>query len=286
MKTNLLERIRTERVQKRRKRPLDNRLYNRIGSIVREHGLEDAFIEELESVIAGRRRMLPRVDQVPEKPPFSPHLFALLAEHEYRIATDILVKVTNPYLDFVHSPEEILFCVPLYESNSTLRPERLSRWHFGTLLLIETAGERMDALIAELEEIASTMVELRTDREGVLKHLSRRIGFFYNPDGYAFMRNLLQRIRLDYVEEEVLRDNGLSMEIRAGILARRYGLGLKTARSILDRDQEAIRESYREDLLEEGRQKLDTLRERIDGLRRLMATVETVETENRRRTDG
>ncbi|MBW1917478.1 MAG: hypothetical protein JRI57_05585 [Deltaproteobacteria bacterium] len=72
-------------------------------------------------------------EPVPNKAFFQPPLFALGTAPEYQVTMAIIAAVNNPYLQFVHSPAEILLCGPLFKLNPALNPELLGRFHFLTL---------------------------------------------------------------------------------------------------------------------------------------------------------
>ncbi|MDY0042577.1 MAG: hypothetical protein RBS57_19885 [Desulforhabdus sp.] len=64
-------------------------------------------------------------------------LFSLVTQKEYSITVSIMNRVENPYLEFVHAPEEILMSEYLYRLNPSIHPERLMRFHFETLVMYE-----------------------------------------------------------------------------------------------------------------------------------------------------
>ena len=136
---SLLQNIRSERSRHRKKQPFVRDTFNQIHGLVRRYGLEERFLTVLENEgdylsetnLEGRR--------IREKVPFESPLFSLATAEEYRLATAILSKVDNPYLQFAHSPEEILLSRPLYHLNPALNSEILKCCHFETLLMYEHA---------------------------------------------------------------------------------------------------------------------------------------------------
>ena len=73
------------------------------------------------------------------KAPLDCPLFSLASKDEYLLTMSIISKVDNPYLKFSHSPEEIIWCEPLYRLNPSIGSEKLVRYHFETLYLHERA---------------------------------------------------------------------------------------------------------------------------------------------------
>ena len=136
---NLLTHIKKERKQQRKKQPVRRNVFNQISNIVRQYGLKESFLgifENVENHLTAKRLNIRRIRM---KMPVGSPLFSLVAEEEYRLTLSIINKVDNPYLVFAHSPEEILFCKPLYRLNPDLSSETLMRYHFETLFLYERA---------------------------------------------------------------------------------------------------------------------------------------------------
>jgi hypothetical protein len=73
------------------------------------------------------------------KAPLDSPLFSLALKDEYSLTMSIINNVDNPYLKFAHSPEEIIWCKPLYRLNPSMDSEKLMRYHFRTLYLHERA---------------------------------------------------------------------------------------------------------------------------------------------------
>lgn len=148
---NLLERIRSQRAEKRKKQPFQPTLYARISGLVRAHGLGEAFLQRLEVGADPVSEDDQALEKERWKEPYQPPLFALSTEEQYRLTMAIISTAGNPYLDFVSSPEELLLCGPLFRRNPSLRPDLLSRYHFETLLHVEVAKERIRGLSDEVE---------------------------------------------------------------------------------------------------------------------------------------
>lgn len=133
----LLKDIKLKRTKQRAKQPIRRDVFNRISGIVRQYCLEESFLRVLDDA----REYLAKNDFEPArvrmKKPMEFPLFSLVTHQEYSLTTSIIRRVENPYLEFVHSPEEILLCEHLYLLNPSIPPERLMRFHFETLVLHE-----------------------------------------------------------------------------------------------------------------------------------------------------
>jgi hypothetical protein len=82
-----------------------------------------------------------KLAEVRAKDDYTPPLFCLLTNQEYRLTMAIVSRADNPYLQYANSPQELLLSVPLFSTNPSLGPEVLKRYHFGTLLFREFAEE-------------------------------------------------------------------------------------------------------------------------------------------------
>jgi len=162
-KVDFLTEIRRDRLRKRKREPLQPTLFARISAVVREYGLTEDFVDRL---AAGESHLLLDVDRIipGERQPLVIPLYALVTEDEYRVTRGILEKVSNPYLAYVQSPEDILFSGPLFARNSTLPSDRLLRWAFETLLLCELAKEEVQRLLAHEGKGVSEVTQKRIDR--------------------------------------------------------------------------------------------------------------------------
>jgi hypothetical protein len=132
--TDLLQDIKRGRAQKRAKQPFRRALFDRINAIVKRHALGEAFVRTLENFSDDQLRQYLTINRIRPKDPLESPLFSLSTEAEYRATIAILNMVNNPYLHFVTSPEEILLCRALFRRDPALAPERLTRYHFATLL--------------------------------------------------------------------------------------------------------------------------------------------------------
>jgi hypothetical protein len=141
LSVDLIARLRSERAQKNTKHPFGRTLFDRVSGLVRQYALGEDFLRQLEDFSRRSAREGLKFDRGKTKELFEPPLFSLSTEDEYRVTKAIMVKVSNPYLHFVNSPDEILLCGPLYSRTPTLGPDKLARCHFATLLLDEPAKE-------------------------------------------------------------------------------------------------------------------------------------------------
>jgi hypothetical protein len=153
---DLLQNIRIDRVRQRRKQPYRRAVFNTVSYIVKEYGLGETFLKLLDNIgdyLSQQRLDLTevKVKKLVEFPPFS-----LVSEEDYRCAMTIAGKLDNPYLQFAHSPEEILLSAPLFEANPLLGSADLLRCDFETLLLCQRAKEELADLEKRLGDINGT----------------------------------------------------------------------------------------------------------------------------------
>jgi len=134
-KMDLLRQIRTGRAEKRTKTPFRRALYTRISGLVRRYGLDEPFLRTLETPGEPHREDGLAAMRLKRKEPYEPPLFSLSTEDEHRVTLAILTRVSNPYLQYATSPDEILVCDSLFRQNPSLHPEKLVCHHFETLLL-------------------------------------------------------------------------------------------------------------------------------------------------------
>jgi len=150
---DLAQNLRSDRARQKRKQPHGRKVFNTVSCIVREYKLGEDFlklIDNTDGYFSQRRMDLRQVKgkKVLELPPFS-----LVSQDEYRIAMAITGKLDNPYLQFAHSPEEMLLSARLYEANPSLTSQDLLRHDFGTLLLCQRAKEELADLVKGLGKI-------------------------------------------------------------------------------------------------------------------------------------
>jgi hypothetical protein len=154
---NLLEHIRHKRTRKRKKQLFEREVFTKISKLVRWYGLDQNFLNKLDTVEnypPGEKMDLCRVRT---KKPFDFPLFSLSSRDEYGLTRAILRKVNNPYVSFAHSPEEILLSGILYRMNSELQLEELRRYDFETLLLYEHAKKYLKDLTNQVAKIGKTV---------------------------------------------------------------------------------------------------------------------------------
>lgn len=140
---DLLEQIKSDRAQKRKKQPLRPTLFHRISGLVKRYGLGESFIRKLENPEDFLLERNIELAAVRKKQPFEIPLYSLLEEKEYRLTMAIINKMNNRYLEFVYSPEEIAISKPLFDLNPSLGTEELEGYHFETLLLCERAKDEV-----------------------------------------------------------------------------------------------------------------------------------------------
>ena len=136
---DLLKNIKQKRAKQKQKKPFKRDVFNQISGIVRQYRLTKSFLDILDKVgdyLSAKNLDLTRIRV---KAPLDSPLFSLATKDQYSLTMSIISKVDNPYLKFAHSPEEIIWCGPLFRQNPSMDSEKLMRYHFGTLYLHERA---------------------------------------------------------------------------------------------------------------------------------------------------
>jgi hypothetical protein len=149
---DLLEKIKSERAQSKRKKPFQRTLFDKVNGVVRKYSLEESFLAKLEVPEDYLAEAKVEFAQLRKKKPIEFPLFSLSAEKEYRLTTAIMNKMDNPYLEFAQSPEEIVISKPLFDLNPSLGADQLERYHFETLLLCERAKKEMKDLVKQVND--------------------------------------------------------------------------------------------------------------------------------------
>lgn len=143
---DLLQSIRSDRARQGIKQPCRRDVFKTVSGIVKGYGLGEDFLKLLDEAGECPSRKGMEFAQVKAKRVFDVPPFALLSQEQYRLAMTIAGKLENPYLQFAHSPEEMLLSAPLYEADPSLGPEDLLRHDFETLLLYRRAKEELSEL--------------------------------------------------------------------------------------------------------------------------------------------
>ncbi len=125
--------LRHRRARGREKPPFSPSLFSRIGGLVRRYGLGEAFLGLCRALSAAQTEDLARRHGSEAKPLYEPPLFFLATPEEYRLIQEILAVLTNPYLAWAGSPEEILLSQPLWGRRPDLSRETLAGRHFAEL---------------------------------------------------------------------------------------------------------------------------------------------------------
>ena len=149
---DLLQKIKSERAQSKKKRPFKRRLFDKVNGLVRAYSLEESFLSRLEVPEDYLSEAKVEFAQLRKKRPIEFPLFSLSAEEEYRLTTAIMSKVNNPYLEFAQSPDEIAISETLFDLNPSLGADTLARCHFETLLLCERAKKEMKDLVMQARD--------------------------------------------------------------------------------------------------------------------------------------
>ena len=156
---DILEQIKTDRAQKKKKQPLRPTLFDRISGLVKEYRLGESFLEKLEGSEDFLLEKEAEFVQIRKKQPFRIPLFSLAEKKEYILTLAIIDKINNPYLEFAQSPEEIALSKLLFELNPALGPEKLERYHFETLLFYERAKMMIRELTKDISRQMSPGLE-------------------------------------------------------------------------------------------------------------------------------
>ena len=146
---DLLQKIKSERAQSKKKRPFKRTLFDKVNGLVRTYSLEESFLSRLEVPEDYLSEAKVECAQLRKKRQIEFPLFSLSAEEEYRLTTAIMSKVNNPYLEFAQSPDEIAISKTLFDLNPSLGADTLERYHFETLLLCERAKKEMEDLLKQ-----------------------------------------------------------------------------------------------------------------------------------------
>jgi len=117
---DLLQKIKSERAQSKKKRPFKRRLFDQVNGLVITYSLEESFLSRLEAPEDYLSEVKVEFAQLRKKRPIEFPLFSLSAEEEYRLTTAIMSKVNNPYLEFAQSPDEIAISKTLFDLNPSL----------------------------------------------------------------------------------------------------------------------------------------------------------------------
>ncbi|MBW2491636.1 MAG: hypothetical protein JRE65_10865 [Deltaproteobacteria bacterium] len=134
---DLLKDIIKKRAKQRQKKPIQKDVFNQISGIVRLYGLKESFMDALVEIEENFSTKNFKFSRIRLKVAVESPLFSLVTKDEYFLTMSIIKKIDNPYLKFVHSPEEIIWCEPLYRLNPSMDSEKLIRYHFETLYLHE-----------------------------------------------------------------------------------------------------------------------------------------------------
>jgi hypothetical protein len=154
---DLVQNIRSDRARQRTKQPHKREVLNTVSCIIKWYGLSENFLELLDKTEDYLSQKMMELTAVKAKRAFELPPFSLVSQEEYRLAMTITGKLDNPYLQFAHSPEEILLSAPLYEANPRLRSHDLMRYDFETLLLCQRAEEELADLEKRLGNINGTV---------------------------------------------------------------------------------------------------------------------------------
>ena len=177
---DLLQKIKSERAQSKKKRPFKRRLFDKVNGLVRTYSLEESFLSRLEVPEDYLSEAKVEFAQLRKKRPIEFPLFSLSAEEEYRLTTAIMSKVNNPYLEFAQSPDEIAISKTLFDLNPSLGADTLARYHFETLLLCERAKKEVEDLLQQAKnrrrkEVRGSAKEFLGDGRSLPDSLEKRI---------------------------------------------------------------------------------------------------------------
>ena len=176
---DILEQIKSDRAQKKKKQPFKSTLFDRISGLVKEYRLEESFLKKCESPEDFLPEREAEFARVRKKQPFRIPLFSLAEQKEYDLTLAIIDKMNNPYLEFAQSPEEIALSRLLFDLNPALGKEKLERCHFETLLLYEKAKITVRELIYGKERgfEKESLEQERTLQDSLQKRLKQLQNF-------------------------------------------------------------------------------------------------------------
>ncbi len=149
--TKILQHVKKARTRKKEKQPLRTDPFTVVGTIVYRYELDDGFLASLrtppdlpclENNIHGPLKRKNRLNVPP---------FLLSEQSQYLLTRKILAAVSNPYLRFARSPEEIRLSARLYSMNPLVEPELLENRHFEVILLSELAKKRAGDLSGAID---------------------------------------------------------------------------------------------------------------------------------------
>ena len=143
---DLLKYIRSDRAQRKEKKPFRPTLFARVSALVEEYELTEDFLERLESPEGFFAERKTEVARIRKKVPFDFPLFSLCGEQHYRLAMEIIHRINNPYLEHASAPEEIALSKLLYDLNPSVGIERLEHYHFETLMQYELTSRELKDL--------------------------------------------------------------------------------------------------------------------------------------------
>lgn len=149
----LLGEIRREHTRKKAKRAYRRTAYSVVAEIAARYGLEADFAAKTGEDREPAAGNGPINGPLKRKRELRAPPFALSERKRYLVVKNILEAADNPYLAFARSPEEITLSKTLFAANPDIRPEMLARYHFETLLLVESARDRLAALSREIAEL-------------------------------------------------------------------------------------------------------------------------------------
>ena len=142
---DLLRRLKRERRRRKAPQPFKRSLFVRIHALVQQYGLNKDFLSKIDEFADNLPAAQLSSPGAMAKEDLQLPLFALATLEKYRLTMAIIEKVNNPYIHFAHSPEEILWCTPLFRRHPHLAPEILAAHHFRTLLSSNLTGDKPGA---------------------------------------------------------------------------------------------------------------------------------------------
>jgi hypothetical protein len=161
-------RQRLKQARTRPKEPFRRTAFTVVSSLVREHHLNERFLNSLREVAAQEAGWLHSYEPQPKEPCKAP-LFGLVPSDEFGLIQAILATADNPYVPFAHSPEELLLSGWLFRLNPDLAPGVLAQVHFRALL----ARELVQAELRDLEARPKASAGFQVEQAVLLRRLQR-----------------------------------------------------------------------------------------------------------------
>jgi hypothetical protein len=185
MGRDLLRNIKSDRARQRIKQARGRDVFSTVSCIVKEYGLGEDFLKLLKKAEHSLFDQRMKATEVKAKKALELPPFSLASEDAYRLVMAVTDKLENPYLQFAHSPEEMLVSARLYKADPSLKSEDLLRHDFETLLLCRRAREELADLEIRLEHVAGHGEE-GSQRDFLFERIEQLRAFIANVEATEY----------------------------------------------------------------------------------------------------